>query len=114
MGSEVGRMLNKLASIGLLVGIGYLLAVLRKRRSEPRTQEIGTLARSALQGPAKSLVERIETVKVGDSMEQVDRTFGRADSVSDLGWIYYLDEHAGYLIGFDRSNRVQSVNLWAS
>ena len=60
-------------------------------------------------------VEDVEKVKKGDTKRKVKHLLGKADSLADKEWIYYLDQYSGYVIRFDDSGtRVESVNLWVS
>jgi len=58
------------------------------------------------------LVESIEKIKRGDTHDEVERFLGKADRVIHKEWVYYLDEHSGYLVSFDNEDRVEAVDLW--
>jgi hypothetical protein len=76
--------------------------------------EIRYLSRYVRLGRAGALTEDIQAVKKGETKDEVESRLGRADNPSPKEWFYYLDEHAGYVIFFDRDDRVESVNSWKS
>lgn len=63
---------------------------------------------------AQALLKKIRLVERGITKAEVARLLGQADNPMDSEWFYYLDEHAGYVISFDRENRVEAVNSWKS
>ncbi len=63
---------------------------------------------------AQALLEKIRLVVRGNTKAEVARLLGQADEPVDNEWFYSLDEHAGYVIFFDRENRVEAVNSWKS
>jgi hypothetical protein len=58
------------------------------------------------------LVESIEKIKKGDTGDEVERLLGKAHRATHKEWVYYLDEHSGYVVSFDNEDRVEAVNLW--
>lgn len=58
------------------------------------------------------LVESMEKIKKGATRDEVERLLGKADRVTHKEWIYYLDEHSGYIVNFDDEDRVEAVDLW--
>ncbi len=100
-------MLNIIILIGLAANIAILLFVFRRLQ-----QTIRESAHLAQQGSAEALVEKIEKVGKGDTKGKIERLLGRADSLNDKEWVYYLDEYSGYAINFDSRDRVESVNSW--
>lgn len=75
-------------------------------------QTIRESAHLAQQGSAKALVENVEKVGKGDTKGKIERILGRAGSLNEREWVYYLDEYSGYAINFDGRDRVESVNSW--
>ncbi len=63
---------------------------------------------------AKVLIKNVERIKRGNTKEDVERVLGQADNPTDKEWIYYLDEHSGYVIAFNSASRVEAVNAWKS
>jgi hypothetical protein len=61
-----------------------------------------------------TLLEKIQLVERGQTKAEVARLLGLADKPTDSDWFYCLDEHASYVIFFDRENRVEAVNSWKS
>jgi hypothetical protein len=60
----------------------------------------------------EALVESIEKIKKGATCDEVESFLGKADRVTHKEWVYYLDEHSGYIVSFDNEDRVEAVNLW--
>jgi outer membrane protein assembly factor BamE (lipoprotein component of BamABCDE complex) len=63
---------------------------------------------------AELIVESIDKIKVGDTKEDVERFLGQPDHLTGKEWLYYLDEHSGYVIKFDGVGRVGAVHSWKS
>jgi hypothetical protein len=62
----------------------------------------------------KTIVVNVEKIKKGHSKQDVETLLGEADSPNDKEWVYYLDEHSGYIVAFASTSRVESVNAWRS
>jgi hypothetical protein len=61
-----------------------------------------------------ALVENIDKVKPGQTQADVESIIGKADNPNGNEWLYYLDEHSGYVITFDSTDRVSNVQSWKS
>jgi hypothetical protein len=91
-----------------------LVLVLLRLRKAATKDEVRDLSRYARLGRAGVLAENIQGVKKGETKGEVESRLGRADNPSPEEWFYYLDEHAGYVIFFNKHDRVESVNSWKS
>ncbi len=105
---------NWLVTLLALLMIGMLVAEWLRIRNGVTKADLQEIARWAQLGPTKVLLEKVRLVERGNTKAEVARLLGQADNPLDSEWFYYLDEHAGYVIFFDRENRVEAVNSWKS
>ena len=105
---------NLLVTVMAALTLGLLLLMWFHLRQGATKADLAEIARLAQLGPTKVLIERVQMVRPGDTRANVERLLGKADNPTDGEWFYYLDEHAGYVIFFDREDRVETVNSWKS
>ncbi|MBI1923389.1 hypothetical protein HYR99_03970 [Candidatus Poribacteria bacterium] len=107
-------MLDILVLIGLIISTVLLVIVFLRLQRSASKQDILDLNHLIQQGRAKTCVENVEKVKKGNTKDEVELLMGKADSLTDTEWIYYLDPHSGYVVSFDSGSQVEAVNLWVS
>ena len=107
-------MLDILTLIGLMINTGLLVVIFRRLQRSASKQDLLDLNHQVRPGRARDFVENVENIKKGNTQDEVEHLLGKADSLMDKEWIYYLDEHSGYVISFDSGSRVETVNLWMS
>lgn len=105
---------NLFVTILAALTIGLLLVMWIQLRNGVTKADLAEISRWVQLGPTKVLIERVQTVKPGDTKADVERLLGRADNPTDGEWFYFLDEHAGYVVFFDSQGRVETVNSWKS
>lgn len=105
-------MLNVLIIIGVLANTALLVIVLRRLQRSASKQDLLELAYLVRQRRPEALVENVEKINKGKTKIEVEQLLGKADKETSKEWIYYLDEHSGYLVSFDAGSRVEAVNLW--
>lgn len=98
----------------LLIVVSLIISALCFVKLRHVSQQTETLTALVHAGGAKTLVSNIDKVRTGFGKNDVSRLLGPADSPSDGEWLYYLDEHSGYLVKFDPKERVASVQSWKS
>ena len=74
--------------------------------------DVRHLAQWVQLGRERLLVQNVDSVRAGYTKDQVEHILGKADNPSDREWIYYLDDHSGYLVAFDGTNHVERVVTW--
>ncbi len=107
-------MVATLALILVVINTALLVIVFLRLQTSASKKDIVNVMHWVRLGRPKALVESAEKVKKGHTKHDVETLLGEADSPNDKEWIYYLDEHSGYIIAFDSTSRVESVNAWRS
>lgn len=98
----------------LLVILALLVLVLFNLRQSASKNEVANLAQLVRLGRAKALVENVDKVRMGQTKADVEAIIGKADNPNGNEWLYYLDEHSGYVITFDSTDQVSNVQSWKS
>jgi hypothetical protein len=107
-------MVDTLAFILVVINTVLLVIVFFRLQSSASKQDIINVMHWVRLGRAKALVESVEKVKKGNTKYDVEELLGEADNPTAGEWIYYLDEHSGYVIAFDNASRVETVSAWRS
>ncbi|MCI0692046.1 outer membrane protein assembly factor BamE [candidate division KSB1 bacterium] len=107
-------MVDTLALILVVINTALLVIVFLRLQTSASKKDIVNVMHWVRMGRAKALVESAEQIKKGYTKRDVEALLGEADSPNDKEWVYYLDEHCGYIVAFDSTSRVESVNAWRS
>jgi hypothetical protein len=105
---------NLFTIVVAVLAAGLFVVVLVRLQHVATKKDIEQLSRYAQLGRAKVLIEKMQSVKKGETKGEVERLLGKADNPATDEWYYYLDEHAGYVVSFDGGGRVDAVNSWKS
>jgi outer membrane protein assembly factor BamE (lipoprotein component of BamABCDE complex) len=107
-------MFDTIAIILALANTVLLVIVFLRLQASASKQDIINVIHLLRQGREKALVANVEKVKKGNTKDDVEKFLGEPDNPTAGEWIYYLDEHSGYVIAFNGANRVETVNSWRS
>jgi hypothetical protein len=95
--------------VALLAATGTSFALILQRRVLEKLEQ-----REAPFADVESRTTAFSRVLVGQPIAEVLAAVGPADEKIDSDWYYQLDDHSGYVVQVDASQRVAAVRSWKS